>query len=68
MTLTLGLLIAAPAVHRIADGGQASERTRRLTMSLAQVALITLAIGLAAAVFVAVVTAFGVHAGSMLRR
>jgi len=65
MTLTLGLLIAAPAVHRIADGGQASERTRRLTMSLAQVALITLAIGLAAAVFVAVVTAFGVHAGSI---
>ena len=64
MILTLGLLIAAPAVHRIADDGQASERTRRLTASLAHVALITLAIGLTAAVFVAVMTAFGVRAGA----
>jgi hypothetical protein len=64
MILTLGLLIAAPAVHRIADAGQASERTQRLTALLAHVALITLAMGLTAAVFVAVVTVFGMHAGA----
>src|SRR3954469_19374361 len=50
MVLTLGLLIAAPAVHRIADAGKATERTRRLTASLAHVALITLAFGITAAV------------------
>src|SRR4051794_24263981 len=65
MVLTLGLLIAAPAVHRIADGGKATERTRRLTASLAHVALITLAFGITAAVFVTVVTSFGLHVGSI---
>jgi hypothetical protein len=65
MVLTLGLLIAAPAVHRIADAGQACERTQRLTASLAHAALITLAMGLTAAVFVAVATAFGVRAGAI---
>jgi hypothetical protein len=65
MVLTLGLLIAAPAVHRIADAGKASERTQRLTASLAHAALITLAMGFTAAVFVTVVTAFGVRAGSI---
>jgi uncharacterized protein DUF6328 len=65
MILTLGLLIAAPAVHRIADGGEASERTQQLTASLAHVALITLAFGIAAAVFVAVATALGLRAGSI---
>ncbi|HKQ14737.1 MAG TPA: DUF6328 family protein [Steroidobacteraceae bacterium] len=65
MVLTLGLLIAGPAVHRIADAGEASIRTQRLTASLAHVALITLAIGITAAVFVAVVTAFGLRAGSI---
>jgi uncharacterized protein DUF6328 len=64
MILTLGLLIAAPAVHRIADDGQACERTQRLTAALAHVALITLAIGLTAAVFVAVSTAFDVRVGA----
>jgi hypothetical protein len=65
MVLTLGLLIAAPAVHRIADIGEATERTQRLTALLAHVALITLALGIAAAVFVSVVTVFGLHAGSI---
>jgi hypothetical protein len=65
MVLTLGLLIAAPAVHRIADVGEATQRTQRLTASLAHVALITLALGIAAAVFVSVVTAFGLHMGSI---
>ena len=65
MVLTLGLLIAAPAVHRIADVGEATERTQRLTAALAHVALITLALGIAAAVFVSVVTAFGLHVGSI---
>jgi len=65
MVLTLGLLIAAPAVHRIADVGEGTERTRRLTAGLAHVALITLAFGIAAAVFVTVTTVFGLHAGWM---
>ena len=65
MVLTLGLLIAAPAVHRIADIGAATERTQRLTAALAHVALITLALGITAAVFVTVVTVFGLHAGSV---
>jgi hypothetical protein len=65
MVITLGLLIAAPAVHRIADFGAATQRTQRLTASLAHVALITLALGIAAAVFVSVVTAFGLHVGSI---
>jgi len=65
MVLTLGLLIAAPAVHRIADVGEATVRTQRLTASLAHVALITLALGITAAVFVTVVTVFGLHAGTM---
>jgi uncharacterized protein DUF6328 len=63
MVLTLGLLIAAPAVHRIADLGEATERTQRLTALLAHLALITLALGIAAAVFVSVATVFGLHAG-----
>ena len=65
MVLTLGLLIAAPAVHRIAEAGQATERTQRLTSALAHVALITLAMGLTAAVFVAVVTELGITAGTI---
>jgi uncharacterized protein DUF6328 len=65
MVLTLGLLIAAPAVHRIADVGEATERTLRLTASLAHVALITLALGITAAVFVTVATVFGPHLGTM---
>jgi uncharacterized protein DUF6328 len=65
MVLTIGLLIAAPAFHRIAEAGQASARTQRLTASLAHLALITLAFGLTAAVFVTVVTAFGVQAGAV---
>jgi hypothetical protein len=65
MVLTLGLLIAAPAVHRTADVGEATVRTQRLTASLAHVALITLALGITAAVFVTVVTVFGLHAGTM---
>ena len=65
MVLTLGLLIAAPAAHRLADGGAASERTRQLTAALAHVALITLAIGLAAAVFVTVTTVFAARAGAI---
>ena len=65
MVLTLGLLIAAPAVHRIADVGEATVRTQRLTASLAHVALITLALGITTAVFVTIVTMFGLHAGTM---
>src|SRR6185503_12859563 len=48
--LTLGLLIAGPAVHRIADGGQACERTVRLIGTFANLALLTFAIVVAAAV------------------
>ena len=65
MICTLGLLIAAPAVHRIADAGQASARTQRLTAVLAHGALITLALGITAAVFVAVATAFGEHTATI---
>jgi len=65
MVVTLGLLIAAPAVHRIAYGGGASQRTHRLTASLAHVALITLAMGMTAAVFVAVATAFDLRAAAI---
>jgi hypothetical protein len=61
--LTLGLLIAAPAIHRIADGGQAARRTLDLTSSLARWALVTLAMGLACAVLVTVATQYGQHAG-----
>ncbi|HKS54693.1 MAG TPA: DUF6328 family protein [Steroidobacteraceae bacterium] len=59
MVLTIGLLIAAPAVHRIADAGQATRRTRSLTSTLARSALITLPVGLACAVLVTVATQFG---------
>jgi len=58
MLLTLALLIAAPAVHRIADFGEATERTQRLTASFAHVALITLALGITAAVFVTFVIGY----------
>jgi hypothetical protein len=58
IVLTLGLLIAAPAIHRIADEGQATERTRRLTAALARFALATLAIALASTVFMTVATEF----------
>lgn len=61
--LTLGLLIAAPAIHRIADGGQATRRTLDLTSSLARWALVTLAMGLACAVLVTVATQYGPLAG-----
>jgi hypothetical protein len=59
MVLTIGLLIAAPAVHRIADAGQVTRRTRSLTSTLARSALVTLPIGLACAVLVTVSTQFG---------
>jgi hypothetical protein len=61
--LTLGLLIAAPAIHRIAEGGEATRRTRDLTSSLARGALVTLAMGLACAVLVTVATQYGHYAG-----
>jgi hypothetical protein len=62
VVLTLGLLIAAPAVHRIAEGGGATERTRRLTSQSARIALLTLSVSLAATLFVAVETEFGPRA------
>lgn len=63
MVLTMGTLIAAPAVHRMADGGEASQRTRRLISRLAHTALLMLACGLAATVFVTIATEFGYRAG-----
>jgi uncharacterized protein DUF6328 len=62
IVLTLGLLIAAPAIHRIAEGGAATERMRRLTARSARAALLTLSISLAAALFVAVETELGLRA------
>jgi hypothetical protein len=62
IVLTLGLLIAAPAVHRIAERGAATERMRRLTSRSARIALLTLSVSLAATLFVAVETEFGLHA------
>lgn len=62
IVLTLGLLIAAPAVHRIAERGAATERMRRLTARSARAALLTLSISLAAALFVAVDTELGLRA------
>jgi hypothetical protein len=63
--LTLGALIMAPAIHRIADAGQACERTRRLTSMLARFALVTLAIALASTVFLTVTTEFGRQKGAV---
>jgi Family of unknown function (DUF6328) len=60
---TIGLLIAAPAVHRIADAGNATERTLRLSNGLARKALFTLSVSLSAIVFVATSTEFGVASG-----
>jgi hypothetical protein len=62
MVLTMGALIAAPAVHRIADKGDATERTRSIIAALARAALLLLAGGLAATVFVTVATEFGYRA------
>jgi hypothetical protein len=63
IVMTLGLLIAGPAVHRLAERGSATERTRRLSASLARSALTSLSISLAAAVFVPCATHFGVRGG-----
>jgi hypothetical protein len=62
IVLTLGLLITVPAVHRIADHGAATERIRRLTSLSTRVALLTLSVSLAATLFVAVETEFGLRA------
>jgi len=62
IVLTLGLLIAAPAIHRIAEGGAATERMRRLTARAARAALLTLSISIAAALFVGVRTELGLRA------
>jgi hypothetical protein len=62
IVLTLGLLIAAPAVHRIAEDGAATERMRQLTARSARAALLTLSISIAAALFVAVDTELGLRA------
>jgi hypothetical protein len=62
MALTMGTLIAAPAVHRIASGGGASRQMRMLTSTLARIALLMLAGGLAATVFVTIDTEFGLRA------
>jgi len=62
IVLTLGLLIAAPAIHRIAEGGAATARMRRLTARSARAALLTLSISLAAALFVSVETELGLRA------
>jgi hypothetical protein len=63
IVLTLGALIAAPAVHRMADGGEASQRTRTLISRFARAALLLLAVGLAATLFVTVATEFGPRIG-----
>jgi hypothetical protein len=65
LVLTLGLLIAAPAVHRISNGGRICERTRDLISTLARLALTTLAVGLACAMFVTVATQFGRRVGAL---
>jgi uncharacterized protein DUF6328 len=62
IVLTLGLLIAAPAIHRIAESGAATERMRRFTARAARAALLTLSVSLAAALFVAVETELGLRA------
>ncbi|HKU16091.1 MAG TPA: DUF6328 family protein [Steroidobacteraceae bacterium] len=65
LVLTLGLLIAAPAVHRISDGGRIYGRTRDLISTLARLALTTLAVGLACAMFVTVTTQSGRRVGTL---
>jgi hypothetical protein len=65
IVLTLALSIAAPAAHRIAYGGLASEQTRRLASALARAALAALGVGLSAVVFVTVATEFGHRSGAL---
>jgi hypothetical protein len=65
IVLTLALSIAAPAAHRIAYGGLASERTVRLASALARAALAALGVGLSAIVFVTVATEFGHRIGAI---
>jgi Family of unknown function (DUF6328) len=65
IVLTLALSLAAPAAHRIAYGGLASERTRQLASALARAALVALSIGLSAVVFVTVATEFGHRSGAV---
>jgi len=62
IVLTLGLMIAAPAIHRVAEGGATTERMRRLTSKTARVGLLTLSISLAATLFVAIETELGLRA------
>jgi small-conductance mechanosensitive channel len=64
IVLTLGLLIAAPAAHRITEAGQRSERIAELISILARWALMTLAVALACAMFVTITTQFGHRTGA----
>jgi hypothetical protein len=63
--LTVGLLVAAPAAHRIADRGQADEDGRSRIAKLARVALWSMAVVLAATVFVPVTVQFNKVAGAL---
>jgi hypothetical protein len=56
---TLALLITAPSIHRIALQGEATPRMRRIAASLAELALVTLAITLACDVFMVTQLQFG---------
>ena len=70
IALTLILLIAPAAFHRITFGGEESERFYRLGSALVTVALLPLALGLACDIFVMLAkigqnTAVGIAAGAV---
>jgi hypothetical protein len=71
VVLTLGLLIAAPAQHRLVEGGRVTRRVHRVATVFAEAALLPFAAALGCDVFVALSlyvefpTAIGIGAGTM---
>lgn len=64
--LTIGVLIAATAQHRLREGGEATERMLALAKRYASIALITLAVTLGADVYLVAVIQWGDPAAASL--
>jgi hypothetical protein len=66
MVLALGLLIAVPCQHRIAEGGHTTHRIYAVSTRYANVALLPLAVGVGADIYIAIQHPFGARLGGAL--
>lgn len=66
MLAAVGLMISIPSQHRIADGGEATQRIYSASKRYAKLALLPIAAGIGCGLFVAVAGPFGAAAAATL--